>query len=359
MSIIKNIKVKKNDTVQNIPIYSSRSEIDSAQAVNMLIGGGSGWSRIVDLGDPTASMLRLKYNGNIMACGLEPITSEQARSIDMTEQAKSGWLKNLLDERKEFPAHDYRRYLSGFLFNVNQNNAYPQSAMIDINRIQDLSRIREPSNYDLLVNPFRLDTNNKTMFICAAYCSSTDEIALLFKPIKNETSKTDMFIDSTMAIIAFPMTAMPRIFIDNAENNSLRKILDRGIPMLGAFISNFHFMYNNDFNEKIKKSPYTSNEEMIYCGKNYPDKDLGINNLRVFYEYPRSVGEMRGNELYKSKTSVHKVYEIVGFKTINMAKQFFEDKKAYTENYRKYLQKFTLHPQFSKSSIIFFEETKP
>ena len=40
MSMIKNIKVKKNDTVQNIPIYSSRSEIDSAQAVNMLIGGG-------------------------------------------------------------------------------------------------------------------------------------------------------------------------------------------------------------------------------------------------------------------------------------------------------------------------------
>jgi len=40
MPIIKNLKVKKNDIVQNIPIYSSRSEIDSAQTVNMLIGGG-------------------------------------------------------------------------------------------------------------------------------------------------------------------------------------------------------------------------------------------------------------------------------------------------------------------------------
>ena len=60
----------------------------------------------------------------------------------MTEQAKSGWLKNLLDGRKEFPAHNSRQYFSGFLFNVNQNDAYPESVMIDMNRIQDLLRIK-------------------------------------------------------------------------------------------------------------------------------------------------------------------------------------------------------------------------
>jgi len=295
-----------------------------------------------------------------MACGLEPIASGQARSIDMTEQAKSGWLKNLLDGIKEFPAHISRQYFSGFLFNVNQNDAYPESAMIDINRIQDLLKIKEPSNYDPSINPFRLDTNNKTVFICATYCSATDEIALIFKPIHNGASETHMFIAPTMAIIVFPLTAMPKIFIDNAKNNiKFNRVFNSRDPTIGAYISNFYFMYNNDFNEKNKKSPYTTNEEMIYYDKNNPDKDLGINNLRVFYEYPRSVGVMKSNELYDSKTQERKVYEIVGFKTINLTREYFENKAAYAENYEKYLQKLKLHSDFSKGTCLFVEELKP
>ena len=305
-------------------------------------------------------MLRVKHNGNIMSCGLEPIISGTARSIDMTEQAKSGWLKNLLDKRKEFPAHNSKLYLPGFLFNVNQNDTYPESAMIDINRIQDLLRIKEPLNQPNTHNPFKLDTNDKTMFICATYCSATDEIALIFKPIRNGKSETDMFVTSTMAIIAFPLTAMPKIFRDNVKNNSnFNKIFNSGNPTMGAYISNFYFMYNNDFNEKIKKSPYITNEEMIYHGKNSLDKNLGINNLRVFYEYPRSAGEMKNNELYDSKTQERKVYEIVGFKTINLAKELFENKAAYAENYKKYLQKLTLHPGFSKGTCKFTKEDEP
>ena len=40
MPIIKNIKIKKNDTIQNIPIYSNKSEIGSAQAIKLQMAGG-------------------------------------------------------------------------------------------------------------------------------------------------------------------------------------------------------------------------------------------------------------------------------------------------------------------------------